>query len=309
MKLGPVLSISMLIIIGCGIVELDKSDHLIDGYVIEDPWFTDSSYRVSLRTDLTVADREKPVIILVHGYGSSTFQWEEFAEYAENDGRILTSIILLGGHGKNVDEFKKSTWEDWGATILDEYRALVQQGYTHINIATASTGGTLALCHIATGEYDAHPPEHFFLVDPLVIPGDKLLTLVKVVGPMLGNSPRDNLNEKEQQYIFTNRPAETLDELYSLCKLVRSELEDGITLPSGSWMKIFQVKDDPTVDPASSLLIYKGVRTHAGKKIEAEIIDSDKHVFTSLSARSTVSKKDRQLQKKAFNEIAAKMLE
>src|SRR5690606_19402656 len=65
----------------------------------------------------------KPVIIAAHGFTASTYEWEEFQRYAEADGRVLVSRVLLGRHGTDIEDFEAGTWRDWGRPILEEYRA------------------------------------------------------------------------------------------------------------------------------------------------------------------------------------------
>ena len=81
---------------------------------------------------------------------------------------------------------------------------------------------------IAEHEFDStssHPkrgtPEHIFLIDPIIIPSDKILTLVKLAGPLLGNSP--NLGDSTQNaHWYVNRPEEDLQQLYDLINKVKN---------------------------------------------------------------------------------------
>jgi len=83
---------------------------------------------------------------------------------------------------------------------------------------------------------------------------------------------------------------------------VRKDLEKGITLPQGSSMKVYKSKKDPTADPVSAVLIYKGVKTFSGQNIEIEMVESELHVYTRLNLRS-YSPKDKTNQEETFNDI------
>lgn len=50
---------------------------------------------------------------VAHGYSASTFEWEEFNDWSENRKTLYVSRILLDGHGRDYESFKKSIWKDW----------------------------------------------------------------------------------------------------------------------------------------------------------------------------------------------------
>lgn len=297
--------VCFVILIGCS-TPVEYEDDWLDSPLVNDPSLEDQTFRVSTRPGLTAADRSKPVIITAHGFTASTYEWEEFAGFAEASGEFLVSRVLLGGHGRTIGDFEKSSWREWGQPIIDEYNALVEQGYTDISLAGASTGGALILQQIAAGRFDRLPPRHFFFIDPIVVPGDKNLTFISLVGPLLDNVPQDNITEAERPYWYSNRPSEALDQLYKLCKRVRSDLQDGFRLPPTSTAKVYKTAHDQTADPVSALLIYKGMRGADGERIGVEMIDSDLHVFTRLQGRdpASVLASDRQHQRAAFAEMA-----
>lgn len=307
-------SMLFALLVGCSAITgcstpFEFEDDWLESPSMTDPSLTDPDFRISTRPGLTAADRSKPVIITAHGFTASTFEWEEFHEFTEQDGSVLVSRVLLGGHGRTMAEFKKSTWQEWGRPILDEYEALVSQGYTNISLAGASTGGALILEQISAGRFEQQVPRHFFFIDPIVVPGDKNLTMISVVGPLLGNVPQENITEDERSHWYTNRPQEALNELYKLCKRVRSELQDGFNLPSGSVAKVYKTAYDETADPVSALLIYKGMRRADGVHVDVEMIDSELHVFTRLKGRdpAAVEAVDREHQREAFEEMVSKV--
>jgi carboxylesterase len=300
-------------------VECDAEcqDNWLDGDKLNDssygdhPLDTAHPYRISRRPDtLPPAVKDTlPVIIAAHGYTASTFEWLEFRQHigdtAGGAPSVLVSLVLLGGHGGNIGEFQESDWKDWGAPILAEYDTLVKLGYKNISLAGTSTGCPLILDLISRGRFKAQPPNQVFLIDPIISPSAKILSLIGLVGPILGNSPEKG-TEAEQPHWYTNRPAETLNELYTLTNLIKNRLESGITLPTGTRAKVWKAKKDGLADPIGALLLYKGLKTSVGGRIDVEMVDTRKHVFTRLAGRNGNSDADYGLQKKVFDEMSAR---
>lgn len=225
-----------------------------------------------------------PVIITSHGYSATTFEWEEFQEFAGERG-VMVSSVLLGGHGRNYEDFKNSSWREWKEPIMEEYDALVKAGYTNIHLLGSSTSGALFLQLLSENAFSGKPvPGQILLVDPIVIPSNKSLSLIHILGPMLGYLEVDQTPEEDKFY-YHYRPQETLRELQNLLNIVRKDLEKGIILPQGSVLKVYKSKQDPTADPVSAVLIYKGVRLFSGEPIDIEMINSNLHVFTRLALR------------------------
>lgn len=306
---------------GCQIneVECDTEcqDNWMDGSKLNDSSYgepaldTAHRYRVSRRPD-TLPQSVKdtiPVLVAAHGYTASTFEWLELRQHAGDTARgapsVLVSLVLLGGHGRDIGEFRKSTWEQWGAPILAEYDSLVKLGYKNISLVGASTGCPLILDHVGRGRFKPQPPNQIFLIDPIVSPSAKVLSLIGLVGPILGNSPEKG-TEEEQPHWYTNRPAETLDELYTLVNLTKNRLENGITLPAGTSAMVWKAKKDALADPVGALLLYKGLKTSEGNRIEVEMVDTRKHVFTRLRGRSSYDEADVALQIRVFDEMISR---
>jgi len=107
----------------------------------------------------------RPIILAVHGYSATTFEWHEFKDWS-NESTYRISQVLLDGHGRDYDSFKASKWEDWRSAITDEYEKLIALGYTKISIAGSSTGGTLILELVKSGYFNSHlHPKNLFLID------------------------------------------------------------------------------------------------------------------------------------------------
>ena len=257
----------------------------------------------------TEQQKNTPVIICAHGYTATTFEWDELRSYANAKGTFYVSQVLLGGHGVSYSDFKNATWQDWQSSITLEYKNLSNLGFKKIYLAGSSTGAPLIINMVKNHLFDNFTlPKGIFLVDPIIVSSNKTLTLVGLLGPVLGYTSVTLANgEKGHWYVY--RPQETLKQLYALIDLTRHDLEDGITLPTGTYLKVYKSEKDDTADPISALMIYKGMKTAVGGNIDAEMVNSSLHVFTRLSGRDNVTPAETALQQKTFAEMETKMTE
>jgi len=251
----------------------------------------------------TFIQKNTPVIIAAHGYTATTFEWDELRTFANQKGTFYVSQVLLGGHGRSYTDFKKATWEDWQSSIKDEYKRLSDLGFTKIYLAGSSTGGPLIINLVKSGYFaDYTLPKGIFLIDPIIVSSNKTLTLVGLLGPVLGYTTVE-LTTGEQGHWYVYRPQETLKQLMTLINKTRLDLEKGITLPAGTYMKVYKSERDDVADPVSALLIYKGMRTSTGNKIDVELENSNLHVFTRLKGRDGVTPQETALQQQVFSEM------
>ncbi len=303
-----IISLLVLAVVGlaCSPEPATTKDMLDGGTLFDPSLYNPGNYLLSKAIPTpTLEQAKKPVIIACHGYCATTFEWDEFRSWSNGRTDFYLSRVLLGGHGRSYDEFKSSTWHDWQAAIMDEYSQLEKAGYQNISLLTSSTSGALLLELVASGSFANHiKPRNLLLVDPIVIPSDKSLSLIGALGPTLGYiETKQSADEDKVYYHFW--PQETLQQLQSLLTIVRQDLEKGITLPLGCSLKVYKSKKDPTADPVSAVLIYQGTQTADGKPVNIELIDSDLHVYTRLKLRDSVADKDQQNQKATFADIVS----
>jgi carboxylesterase len=283
----------------------DITPNMLDSTAIYDPSLNaPEDYLLSyFNPNPSAEEAARPVFITCHGYTASTFEWEEFRTWTGDSADYYISMVLLGGHGLTYDEFKNATWHDWQQSIKTEYDRLVSAGYTNLNFIGSSTSCPLIVDLINSNYFtDKVVPKNIFLVDPIVIPSTKILSLVNVIGPMLGYIEADNTTE-EDLYWYHFQPQETLQELNDLITKVRHQLEDGIVLPQGCSLKVYKSIQDGVADPVSAVLLFQGIKTSSGGDIEVDMIESDIHVFTRLSLRDNVTVTDQNNQLFAFNDF------
>lgn len=256
----------------------------------------------------TEVQKNTPVIIAAHGYSASTFEWDELRTFADSAGTFNVSQVLLGGHGLNYEAFKIATWQDWQSSIITEYKKLDSLGYKKIYLVGSSTGAPLIINMVKSGFLrESTLPKGIFLIDPIVVSSNKTLTLVSALGPILGYTTTE-LDAGEEGFWYVYRPQESLKQLMNLIDMTRQDLEKGIELPGGTFLKTFKSKSDATADPVSAVMIYKGMQMYDGNKTEVEIVDSKLHVFTRLAGRDNVTNADKNLQKKTFKEMEMRIL-
>jgi carboxylesterase len=286
------------------------TDEMLDGSVVFDPSLNNKeAFRISYAIpNPTPEQAATPVIIACHGFTATTFEWDEFRQWIGESSMLYVSQVLLGGHGRTYADFKSSTWRDWQASIAEEYERLIAAGFTNISFLGSSTSCALILEMISSGYFKGSIlPRNFIFIDPIVIPSNKLLSLVGIVGPVIGYTEEVQTPEEDRVW-YHFRPQETLQELQKLLTLVRKNLQHGIILPSGSSMNVYKSKRDATADPVSAVLIHKGVKTSSGRPVYIRMVDSDLHVFTRLDLRKSVTQKDRAIQLEVFNQIVERIL-
>ena len=285
------------------------TDQDLDGNVLFDlSLYQPEKYLVSAyKPNPSDQEKQVPVLIAAHGYSASTFEWDELRKYADSvKSGILISQVLLGGHGRTYEDFKNSTWRDWQASILLEYKKLVQAGYTNISFIGSSTGCPLILNLLYENSLSQIPPNQIILIDPIIIPSNKILSLAGIVGPMIGYTSVDFDSELERKHWYHYRPQETLQELLDIITVVRKELESGIALPALTDLSIYKSKYDEVADRISGVLIYNGIESNSMNSKEIDMVNSHIHVMTRLQGRNNITDNDISIQKMIFNQIIEK---
>ena len=179
----------LFIFVSCNkMPEIDNNTMLDGDQIFDISLVQPERFLISARYPAPSAlQKDIPVIIAAHGYTATTFEWDELRDYADSTGTFYVSQVLLGGHGRSYEEFRKSTWKDWQASIRDEYKKLSRLGYKNIYLAGSSTGCPLIINLIQDGFFEnLTKPKKIFLIDPIVISSNKTLTMVNALGPVLG---------------------------------------------------------------------------------------------------------------------------
>jgi carboxylesterase len=304
-KTLPSLPTTCLALMASGTIHYERD--WMDSPETRDQSLIDPTYRVSMRTPSPAGrNLDVPVFIAAHGFTGSTYEWEELREYAESRGTALVSLVLLGGHGTSIEDFKGSGWRDWQKPIIDEYDALCSQGYRNISFIGSSTGATLILEAVMSGRLATDGRlKHLVFIDPFIIPTARSLYLVRLVSLFVGNIPYKGASAEEKRHFYTNRPASTLIQLESLIRGIQKRLRKGYTLPPGVSLTVYKARVDDSADPESAVILGRHVKGAAGEQPRIHMVDSSTHVFTRLKGRASVTQADKDLQVRTFDEILA----
>lgn len=245
-------------------------------------------------------DKSIPVFICVHGFSASTFEWIEFRDYINEKANAYTSLILLGGHGRDYSDFKNASWEDWQEPINSEYKKLVNLGYKNIFIIGSSTACTLILNLLKEHCFSSSVVKKIFFIDPIIVPSNKTLPLINAVGPLIGFTSTE-MEKGENGFWYKYRPYQALKELNEITKRMRKSLEKGIetNIP----IETYKAEKDGSADPLSAILIEKGLIPIESGSIKTTFIPSNLHVFTRLKGRNSFSSTDLERQQSIFNQF------
>lgn len=302
--------IIVLFIFGCA-GEPNITDADLDGNLLFDPsLYSPEQFLISKsKPNPTEEEKQQPVIIVAHGYTATTFEWKEFKDYVDStNAGIMVSQVLLGGHGRTYQEFKNSTWKDWQSSIIQEYQELVKAGYRNISFAGSSTSGPLIVNLFAQSFFaNSIKPQHVFLIDPIIVPSNKSLSMIGIFGPMLGYIESGEMTDEERKHWYKFRPQETLQQLQDIITITRKDLEDGIKFPDSTHVSIYKSLYDDVVDRVSAVMLYNGIETAKPEMKKISIPKSGIHVITRLEGRAKVTEQDRILQKNVFDEMIQDM--
>ncbi len=290
--------------------EPEIGDDMLDGeFIIDSSLVNPGNYLLSAAYPTpTQEQKNTPLIIAAHGYTATTFEWLDFRNYLNQSGDVLISQVLLGGHGTSYKDFKSSSWQNWQSSIKLEYDKLVTLGYENISLAGSSTGGALIIDLLARNYFSQQAINEVFLIDPIVIASNKILSLAGIVGPLIGYIDTEKDGD-EVKYWYRYRPQETLQELNNLINIIRHSLEDGIDLQKGTRLKVYKSERDEVADPVSAVLIYKGIRHFDKSRADIQMVDSDIHVFTNILLENNLSQKDHTNKDNSFADMQSRCLE
>ena len=182
----------------------------------------------STRTSTT-----QPVVgvLLVHGFNGSTGDMAELEEIFQNHGMITTNM-LLPGHGTKVQDMFSIGWEEWAQAVHEKLH-LLRKSCDVVFLVGHSLGGALVL-HVAAHEEVAGvvpicAPLHLHpLLKPAVSIGKYLLPLVPTL--------REDVRDREARHRYTRdvyrwTPLHPVESMVRYLPQLRIELQR-ITAPS-----------------------------------------------------------------------------
>lgn len=194
-------------------------------------------------------------ILLVHGLTGTPKEMRPLGEYLADKGYTVHGIRLQG-HATNIDDLKRTHWEDWLNSVED--------GYYHLHNTTRKTfmvgismGGVLALlaaAQLAVAGVAA-------LSTPFALPPDPRLPWVKylaLIQPELAKQSSDWQDQAmaSQHIEYPTYPTRSIAELYELLKAMRTALPR-ITAP----VLLIHSRADGSIAFENMQQIYDHLRT------------------------------------------------
>ncbi|MCP4503441.1 MAG: alpha/beta hydrolase [Deltaproteobacteria bacterium] len=291
---------SVVVLFSCGgCVAVEFEEFWMDHPATQDPALRNPDVLTSTKAPVDDVEKDLPVLVMVNGFSGSTYSFEELTQEAERRG-VLTSNVLLGGHGESIEAWTQTTWQDWSAPLVDELRALDDAGYINIHVLAYSTGATLLFQAMAEDSFaDLRPWRSIIAVSPLVLPLDKELYNLRNGGQLCGNFPVTGLTDDEKARYYVNRPFEAMNQLLSIVETFEASLAAKIAVPEQTEVILLQGTDDVAVDPLGPGLLNNGLSA----SFEPAWLDTKRHGFLRTKGRDDLDDNDILTQEHAFSLI------
>lgn len=217
---------------------------------------------------LLIGDKDKPGIVLAHGFLAAPAEMLELAEYLNQQGYGVY-LVRLSGHGTHVKEMETVTVQNWSESFKRGF-AVISHYHTKVVVGGFSAGALLALLIGATNSA-------CIVAIVAINPALKLSQKSAFFSPMINqwNKVMDKLSleggmmkwvENDPTYSDTNYQKIYISALHQLLKLQESCrlcLSD-IKVP----LLVIQADKDPIVDPSGASEIFDKVNS-SDKKIHS----------------------------------------
>ena len=242
-----------------------------------DSAINDQMSRISTRIPTPNLDqKQQTVCVLVHGFSASSFEFDAFKQsLLSRDPQLLFSTIVLGGHGRDYEAFKRATYQDWLVPIRDEVQQLTQQGFQDIILFGVSTGAAGILQMALQDAFKDMPIRRMIFMDPYVLPTNKTLYLVPFLKYIVSNTRLEDADPLGTRHWYTNRPTSALHELLKLVKSVQYNLSNygALSLPK---ISIYTADNDPTADTKGAQMVLDALGSDI---VDIQRYASNRHVI------------------------------
>jgi len=84
-----------------------------------------------------------PACLLIHGFGGAPFEMLPLVEALQGLCPVV-SVPTLPGHDTTVEDWSRTSWDDWLEAVDQEYRRL-EKAHSRVFVMGLSMGGSLAL--------------------------------------------------------------------------------------------------------------------------------------------------------------------
>ena len=208
--------------------------------------------------------------LLCHGFTSTPQSLRPWAEHLAAGG-LTVSLPRLPGHGTNVAEANRTSWQDWYAE-LDRALILLHERCDDVFVMGLSMGGTLAI-RLA----EEHPDRiaGLVLVNPSLLtkrPDRLLLPVLRWIVPTWPGIGSDIKKDGSVELAYDREPVRAAYQLSKLWLTTRADL-DRVVAP----VLVFRSTEDHVVEPDSCALLRDRV---ASSDVREVLLENSYHVAT-----------------------------
>jgi carboxylesterase len=209
-------------------------------------------------------------VLISHGFTGSPASVVPWGRYLADLGYAV-AVPRLPGHGTTWEDMVPTRFEDYYATVEEEFQAL-RARTDAVVVAGLSMGGCLVL-QLA----ERHPDEvaGVVVVNAAVASTNKQLLLLPVMKHLVKGFPAIGNDIKKQgvdEHAYPKTPLKPLASMLQAWKQVRADLPR-ITAP----LLFFRAVDDHVVDPSSARIVLDGV---SSVDKEERLLHESYHVAT-----------------------------
>ena len=215
--------------------------------------------------------------LLIHGFTGTPAELRELGERLKAEGYTVCGVKLKG-HGTTLEDFEKSTYVDWIASVEAAYKKL-KSTCSKIYVIGHSMGGVLTL-NLAQN----YTADKLVLLAPALVNRDKnslFVPFLKYFKKYTEWAPVDR-TEEETKYLLGYRtmPLVCIHELLKLQKVTKAKLNT-IDKP----ILIIHSKKDTVIDEKGIDIIEKNVSSKDVKKV---YLNNCSHSITVEGEKETV---------------------
>ncbi len=234
-------------------------------------------------------------ILLLPGFDNTSHIMREYEEYLVKKGYTVYNTTLPG-RGLTVEEFGKTSWQDWTSYAMEDYR-LLKQITKKVFIAGFSTGATVAL-YILENLKKSELTEGLILLSPALIFVSPVFTLsfqkyIINIFKKINPYPKKPNNRKAvfkdiealKKYDIVDRGASNaILELFKLVEVVKKDIAK-IMVPT----LIIQSDKDVVISPYGAKWLVKNISSPNKKLLKLKksghpiIVDIEKNTVFNES--------------------------
>ncbi len=210
-------------------------------------------------------------VLLIHGFTGSIAHMRMLADGLYEKGFTVQGINLPG-HAKNLEEMKKTGWQDWLGAARGALNGLKAQ-YRYASVMGLSMGGVISLILSEEGI----PHAAVSISAPMAVQ-NKLMPFARILAPLSPVTtwgepgPAEALKDPAYDLGYGGFPTKCAADLARLIRMARENLGK-ITCP----LLCVQSHGDDTIAPGSADVILSGISSQMKKMLW---LDEVPHVCT-----------------------------